>query len=67
MSWRTAGRKGFFECSTTGVVGGRGMSATRERSEIRKSFGKETRKEKKKHLKKIWCERVVHGNLKQTR
>jgi len=41
----------FFECNTTGVVGGRVMSATRDRSEIRKGFGKGTRN--KKHLKKL--------------
>jgi hypothetical protein len=38
--------KRLFECNTTGVVGGRGMCATSERSEIRKDFGKETRNKK---------------------
>ena len=51
MYWRTASEESSFECNTTGVVGGRGMFATRERSEICKDFGKETRN--KKNLKKL--------------
>jgi len=44
--------KSFFECDTSGVVRGRGMCPTRERSEIRKGVGKEAKSEKKKTLEK---------------